>query len=51
MSADPSTHEAEAGGSQVQEQPGLYSKTLSQKKNGKDPGKIHSLMSLNVGRE
>jgi hypothetical protein len=29
--SNPSTLEAEAGGSQVQDQPGLHSQTLSQK--------------------
>jgi hypothetical protein len=35
---DPSTEEAEAGGSQLQVQTGLYSKTLSQ--NNKRSGQI-----------
>jgi hypothetical protein len=33
-SYNPSTHEAEAGGSQIQYQPELYNETLSQKSKG-----------------
>jgi hypothetical protein len=36
---NPSTWEAEAGGSQVQDQPGLHSETLSLKKDGMGQGR------------